>query len=136
MSKPLLAALADALASGDITCIDLTHTLAPDFPVIVLPSELGQCAPFRIEQVSRYDDNGPAWYWNNISMNEHTGTHFDAPAHWVTGKDLPSNTVDAIPAQQFVAPAVVVDVSVEAAARRRLSTSSAGRRLRASASTA
>lgn len=114
MSTPVLADLAEALASGEVTCIDLTHTLTPDFPVIVLPAELGQCAPFRIEQVSRYDDNGPAWYWNNISMNEHTGTHFDAPAHWVTGKDLASNTVDAIPAQDFVAPAVVIDISAEA----------------------
>ena len=30
---------------------------------------------------------GPAWYWNNIACGEHTGTHFDAPIHWVTGKD-------------------------------------------------
>lgn len=116
MTRPLLSELAIALASRAIECIDLTNTLSPDFPVIVLPAEFGQCAPFRMEKVSRYDDNGPAWYWNNISMNEHTGTHFDAPAHWVTGKDLPSNTVDAIPAQAFIAPVVVVDISAEAAA--------------------
>ncbi|WP_420395020.1 cyclase family protein [Nioella sp.] len=115
MTRSPLTLLAEALASRTVECVDLTNTLSPDFPVIVLPAEFGQCAPFRMEKVSRYDDNGPAWYWNNISMNEHTGTHFDAPAHWVTGKDLPSNTVDAVPAQDFVAPAVVIDISKEAA---------------------
>ncbi|EBA06698.1 cyclase family protein [Sagittula stellata] len=116
MSNTVLSDLAVALASGDVRVVDLTNTLSPDFPVIVLPAEFGQCPPFKMETLSRYDENGPAWYWNNISMNEHTGTHFDAPAHWVTGKDLPSNTVDAIPAQRFVAPAVVIDISAEAAA--------------------
>lgn len=111
----LLSQMATALANGSVRVIDLTHTLAPDFPVIVLPEGMGQCAPFRMETLSRYDANGPAWYWNNISMNEHTGTHFDAPAHWVTGRDLPSNTVDAVPPQDFVAPAVVIDISAESA---------------------
>ncbi|WP_166418698.1 cyclase family protein [Cochlodiniinecator piscidefendens] len=115
MSNSLLSDLAGALVSGRVQMVDLTNTLSPDFPVIVLPPEFGQCAPFRMEKVSRYDENGPAWYWNNISMNEHTGTHFDAPAHWVTGKDVPSNTVDAIPAREFMAPAVVIDISAESA---------------------
>ena len=26
---------------------------------------------------------------NNISFGEHSGTHFDAPIHWITGRDLP-----------------------------------------------
>ena len=69
-----------------------------------------------METVSRYDQNGPAWYWNNISMNEHTGTHFDAPTHWVTRRDLPEATVDAIPPAQLIAPAVVIDISREATA--------------------
>ena len=55
-----------------------------------MPPELGQCAPFRMEEISRYDERGSAWYWNNISMGEHTGTHFDAPVHWISGKDLPT----------------------------------------------
>ena len=57
---------------------------------IVLPPELGQSQPFRIEEISHYDHRGPAWYWNTFAMGEHTGTHFDAPIHWVTGKDLPT----------------------------------------------
>ena len=67
----------------------------------MLPPELGQCAPFRIEEVSRYDERGPAWYWNNISLGEHTGTHFDAPIHWISGKDLPNNAVDTIDAAEI-----------------------------------
>ena len=105
---------ADLLA-GKITVVDLTQTLSPDFPTIQLPPHWGQCAPFRMEEVSRYDDRGPAWYWNNISMNEHTGTHFDAPVHWVSGKDFPNNTVDTIPAGKLIAPAVVIDISKEVA---------------------
>ena len=26
------------------------------------------------------------WYWNTIACGEHTGTHFDAPVHWITGR--------------------------------------------------
>ena len=111
-----LSSFALALAIGQIKVIDLTHTLTPDFPTIVMPPELGQCAPFRMEEVSRYDERGPAWYWNNISLGEHTGTHFDAPIHWVTGKELPNNAVDTIPPEHFLAPACVIDCSAESAA--------------------
>lgn len=114
-ARSILTGLVDGLASGGIRIVDLTNTLSSDFPVIVLPAEFGQCEPFRMETVSRYDDNGPAWYWNNISMNEHTGTHFDAPAHWVTGRDLPNGTVDSISPADFIGPAVVVDISRESA---------------------
>jgi kynurenine formamidase len=110
-----LAAFAADIAEGRLRVIDLTHTLDPDFPTIVLPPELGQSAPFRMEEISRYNGRGPAWYWNNFSMSEHTGTHFDAPAHWVTGRDLPNGTVDAIEPRKFVAPACVMDVSARAA---------------------
>ena len=104
-----LVALAADIAAGRLRIVDLTQTLDPDFPVIVLPPEFGQAQPFRIEEISRYDHRGPAWYWNNFSMGEHTGTHFDAPAHWVTGRDLPNGTVDTIDPQRFAAPACVID---------------------------
>ncbi|WP_245978741.1 cyclase family protein [Aurantiacibacter xanthus] len=115
-TRGALAGMVAELASGAIRVVDLTNVLSSDFPVIVLPSEYGQCEPFRMETVSRYDGNGPAWYWNNISMNEHTGTHFDAPAHWVTGRDIANGTVDAIPPEDFIHPAVVIDIAEEAAA--------------------
>ncbi|MGD9799448.1 MAG: cyclase family protein [Parvularculaceae bacterium] len=105
-----------AMMSGAIKTIDLTHTLDPDFPVLILPDQFGQCAPFKIEEVSRYDDRGPAWYWRNFSCNEHTGTHFDAPIHWVTGKDIPNSSVDTIAVDGFVRPACVLDFTKEVAA--------------------
>jgi hypothetical protein len=111
-----LATLATALATGQVRVIDLTHTLAPQFPTIVMPPELGQCAPFRMETISRYDERGPAWYWNNFTTGEHTGTHFDAPIHWVTGRDLPNNATDTIPPADFIAPACVIDCSRQSAA--------------------
>jgi kynurenine formamidase len=109
----ILAELAQAISEDSIKIIDLSNTLSPEFPVIILPAEFGQCEQFKMETVSQYDENGPAWYWNSISMNEHTGTHFDAPAHWVTGRDIPNNTVESIPVKNFVAPAVVIDISKE-----------------------
>ena len=115
-ASQLLASMATALVSGRIRVVDLTQTLAPDFPQIALPPEMGQCWPFRIEEVSQYDERGPGWYWNNFSCGEHTGTHFDAPIHWISGKDLPQGSVDTIPAQHFVAPAAVIDCSKQAEA--------------------
>ena len=93
----LLAELSAALAVGGVRVVDLSQTLSPRFPQIVLPPEFDQCAPFRVSEISRYDERGPAWYWNNISFGEHTGTHFDAPIHWITGRDLPNNTTDTLP---------------------------------------
>jgi kynurenine formamidase len=46
-------------------------------------------------------------------MGEHTGTHFDAPVHWITGKDRPESACDTIPARRFVGPACVIDVTRE-----------------------
>lgn len=114
-SLGLLGNLGLALATGQVRIVDLTHTLSPDFPAIALPPEVGQCQPFRIEQISAYDERGHAWYWNNFSCGEHTGTHFDAPNHWVTGRDRPCGSVDSVPAQDFVAPACVIDCSAQAA---------------------
>jgi kynurenine formamidase len=112
----LIGNIADALASGSARIVDLTHTLDPDFPVIILPPEFGQCARFRMEEVSAYDHRGPAWKWHNLTLNEHTGTHFDAPSHWVSGKDVPNGNVDEIDPSVFVGPVVVIDCS-EGAAR-------------------
>jgi kynurenine formamidase len=116
MSTNTLLDLVAALAAGRIRLVDLTQTLSPDFPPIVLPPEMGQSWPFRIEEASRYDARGPGWYWNNLSFGEHTGTHFDAPIHWISGRDLPNNATDTIPVEHMIAPAVVLDCSQEAAA--------------------
>ncbi|HKS62937.1 MAG TPA: cyclase family protein [Xanthobacteraceae bacterium] len=111
----VLVALARALAGGSVRVIDLSQTLSPRFPQIVLPPEFDQCAPFRMEEIACYDARGPGWYWNNLSFGEHTSTHFDAPVHWITGRDLPNNSTDTLPPAAFVAPACVIDCSSEAA---------------------
>lgn len=116
MSADLLSGLAGAVAAGGIRVVDITQELSPDTPVLVLPPPFNNCSPFKVEELSRYDERGVAWYWNNFTMSEHTGTHFDAPVHWVTGKDLPNNTVDKLPTKDLIAPAVVVDISKQCAA--------------------
>jgi kynurenine formamidase len=73
----LLTQFAEALATGKIRVIDLTQPLEPATPVIQLPPEFGKSWPFHMEEISKYDARGPAWYWNNFSCGEHTGTHFD-----------------------------------------------------------
>jgi kynurenine formamidase len=112
----ILAGFTTALATGAIRIVDLTQTLAPDFPCIVMPPEMGQSRAFRMEEISRYDERGGAWYWNNLSFGEHTGTHFDAPIHWVSGRDLPNGSTDTIPVPDLIASAVVIDCSKQAAA--------------------
>lgn len=112
----LHANLSGLIASDAVRLIDLTQTLSPEFPTIALPPEMGQCRPFRMEEISRYDERGPGWYWNNVSFGEHSGTHFDAPIHWISGRDLPNNSVDTLPIKHFIAPANVIDCSKDAAA--------------------
>ncbi|XOT96201.1 cyclase family protein [Alcaligenes pakistanensis] len=113
--KHPLAAFIQAIDSKQVRFVDLTQTLSPSFPALQLPPQFGQTAGFSIERISQYDENGPGWYWNNFTCGEHTGTHFDAPAHWISGKDHPDNTVDTIPVDNFLRPAVVVDASAEVA---------------------
>src|SRR5258708_14171397 len=48
-----------------------------------------------------------------MNLGEHTGTHFDAPIHWITGKDLPNNATDTIQPREFIGPAGVIDVTSE-----------------------
>src|SRR5688572_4711577 len=111
-----LSALVADLASGRVTVVDLSQPLGPDTPVIALPPMFAPSPGVSIEVISRYDDHGPAWYWNTIRMGEHTGTHFDAPVHWISGRDLPDNATDTVPPKQFVGPACVIDVTAEVAA--------------------
>jgi len=112
----ILTRLVEELNAGRLAIVDLTQPLGPDTPVIELPPMFGASPGATIDVISRYDDKGPAWYWNTLRFGEHTGTHFDAPVHWVTGKDLPDNACDTIPVKRFVGPACVIDIEREAAA--------------------
>jgi kynurenine formamidase len=115
MSATLLAQVVAALDRGTLTIVDLTQPLGPSTPVIGLPPAFAASPGVTIDVISRYDANGPAWYWNTLTFGEHTGTHFDAPIHWITGKDLPANACDTIAPRRFIGPACVVDVTDDAA---------------------
>lgn len=115
MSAPVtvLSLLVEELRNGRVKVVDLTQPLGPDTPVIDLPPIFAPSPGLTLEVISHYDDKGPAWYWNTLHLGEHTGTHFDAPVHWITGKDRANNTTDTLPVRQFIGPACVVDVSKE-----------------------
>ena len=112
----VLTRLVEELAAQRLRVVDLTQPLGPETPVIGLPAFFASSPGVSIEVISRYDERGPAWYWNVLHLGEHTGTHFDAPVHWITGKDLPKNACDTIPARRFVGPACVIDATREVSA--------------------
>ncbi len=110
----VLADLLSALRSGAVQVIDLTAPLDASTPILMLPEPFGNTIPFRLEEISHYDDRGPGWYWNNIHTGEHTGTHLDAPVHWVTGRDR--GDVSQVPVDRLIAPAAVLDATAQAGA--------------------
>ncbi len=110
----LLTDFAAALLSGQLRVVDLTMPLHADSPILPLPPQWPNTPGFTMHEISRYDERGPAWYWNWFETGEHTGTHFDAPIHWVSGKDLPNASVDLIPPRRFIGLACVIDVTAEA----------------------
>ncbi|GLZ03200.1 cyclase [Actinomadura sp. NBRC 104412] len=111
---PVLNDLLAALADGSVEVVDLTAPLSESTPILHLPEPFANTVPFSLTEISRYDDRGPAWYWNDIRTGEHVGTHFDAPVHWVTGRER--EDVAQVPPRRLVAPAVVLDASAHAAA--------------------
>lgn len=99
-------ALAD-LPAGKL--VDLTHPF--DDQTIFWPTEKGFVLEKEFEGVT---DKGYYYAANKFCTAEHGGTHVDAPVHFYRG----GRTVDAIPLEQLVGPAIVVDVSAEAQADR------------------
>jgi kynurenine formamidase len=109
----LLSDLVAGIGSGSVEVIDLTAPLSEKTPILQLPPPFANTQGFALHEISRYDERGPAWYWNNISAGEHVGTHFDAPAHWITARD--GLDVSQVPPRQLVGPAAVIDKSEEVA---------------------
>ncbi|MBL7261057.1 cyclase family protein [Paractinoplanes lichenicola] len=105
----VLQELVTAIRTGSVEVVDLTAPLSSETPILKLPPPFSDTITFGLEEISRYDERGPAWYWNNIHTGEHTGTHLDAPVHWVTAKD--GEDVSQIAPLKLVAPAAVIDVS-------------------------
>ncbi len=111
MSNTSVTDLTAALATGEVEVVDLTQPLSETTPVLVLPEPFANTPHLSRRELSHYDDLGPAWAWSVLELGEHTGTHFDAPIHWVTGKD--GADVASVPASQLVGPAVVIDKTAE-----------------------
>lgn len=83
--------------------VDLTHTLTPDFPTYSGMQQL------EIETVVTLAANGYNVYrW---ILEEHTGTHMDAPFHFSDGP-----TADQLPAESLFGPLAVIDIRDKAAA--------------------
>jgi kynurenine formamidase len=110
--------------------LDLSLTLAED-----LPSAWPGAVPYQHKLFDWYapgeGEHGPLvshgpYHTRWFMVAEHTGTHFDAPTHWVPppGSGLPEAgpageiSTDRVPLEQLIGPAVVVDVgdAVEPAA--------------------
>ncbi|MBL6622633.1 MAG: cyclase family protein [Alphaproteobacteria bacterium] len=112
----LLAELGSNLLSGAVQVIDLSGRLGPETPVLKLPEDFAKNSPkVEIHKISEYDEDGPYFAWNWLVLGEHTGTHFDAPHHWITGRDYDDGYTDTIPPKNFIAPLNVIDCSAEAA---------------------
>ncbi len=115
-AQDVIRDLGAMLLSGRIEVVDCSGTLGPGTPILKLPPELAVDTPkVEIHAISEYDKAGPFWAWNWLKLGEHSGTHFDAPHHWITGRDYADGYTDTLPVQRLVAPVNVIDCSKEAA---------------------
>jgi kynurenine formamidase len=110
----VLASLVEGLAAGRVRVVDLTQPLSERTPVLQLPPPFANTPGWKTHPISHFDERGPAWSWNWFEGAEHVGTHFDAPTHWISGRDR--EDVASVPPARLVGPAVVIDRSAEAAA--------------------
>jgi kynurenine formamidase len=97
-----------SLDLADATVVDLSHVY--DASTIYWPTDT---QGFRLQSLHFGPTPGGFFYAaNSISTAEHGGTHLDAPIHFGEGRQ----SVEALPLERLVAPAVVIDVSARAAA--------------------
>lgn len=83
------------------TFLDLTHAF--DEETVYWPTN----KPFHWEKTDWGMTDKGYWYASgNFAASEHGGTHIDAPIHFGKGR----STVDQIPVDRLVGPAVVIDV--------------------------
>lgn len=92
-----------AMAAGHSTVEDMTHTLHEDFPTYFGESQ------FSREQIFNFAEH--SFNLQQFTVNEHTGTHIDAPLHF--SED--GLSVDEIPVSSLIAPLCVVDIAARAA---------------------
>ncbi|MEM9783968.1 MAG: cyclase family protein, partial [Pseudomonadota bacterium] len=82
--------------------VDLTHTLTHDFPTYFGEQQ------FFDEDLFTYAEN--AFNLKMLRVNEHTGTHIDAPLHFTDG----GTSIDEVPVESLVCPLIVVDLREKA----------------------
>ncbi|KAG1648219.1 hypothetical protein GQR58_030015 [Nymphon striatum] len=100
-----LTSLGALLASGGVEVIDCSGVLGPNTPIIQLPEDFAKATPkVEIHKISEYDEDGPFFAWNWMVLGEHSGTHFDAPHHWITGKDYSDGFTDTLDVNRLIAP--------------------------------
>ncbi len=113
-AESALSGLGAKLLSGEVEVVDCTGVLGPDTPIIQLPPDFAKNTPkVEIHKISEYDADGPFFAWNWMVLGEHSGTHFDAPHHWITGRDYSDGFTDTLNVQRLVAPVNVIDCSKE-----------------------
>lgn len=106
-------ALLNALSGGSLRIVDLTNDLSPETPTLRLPEPFDNLIDLSMEEVSNFNEPGPFWKHHNLHVGEHIGTHIDAPAHWISGRD--GKDVAQIEPERLIGPAVVIDKTAEVA---------------------
>jgi kynurenine formamidase len=91
------------LAQGFRDVVDLTHTFTPRLPVF--PA----FKPVKITPKFALGKDG--FFANELTFDEHTGTHMDAPVHFVDK----AQTADRIPPDTLIAPLAVISIAAKAA---------------------
>ena len=91
------------LAQGFRDVVDLTHTFSPRLPVF--PA----FKPVKITPKFSLGKDG--FFANEITYDEHTGTHMDAPVHFVAN----ATTCDTISPDTLIAPLAVISITAKAA---------------------
>ncbi len=115
-AESALNGLGSKILSGEVEVVDCTGVLGPGTPIIQLPPDFAKNTPkVEIHKISEYDSDGPFFAWNWMVLGEHSGTHFDAPHHWITGKDYADGFTGTLNVQRLVAPVNVIDCSKESA---------------------
>ena len=104
----ILGEVINGILNERIEIVDLSMILNDDTPTIKLPEPFANTGGFKFKPISNYDEKGPAFYWNDFIAGEHVGTHFDAPIHWISGRE--HDGVDTMPMENMVGEACVIDV--------------------------
>ena len=78
-SAQTLAQLAGAIVAGRIRVVDLTVPLESATPTIQLPPPFAPSKPFSLEEISRYDERGPARSTTALGPSSFVPLTGDAP---------------------------------------------------------